>query len=582
MLLVTTALTEGWDVQDAPLLLLGQWCKVYTDPIDWNIIEHEVLAYHWDDRNKLYNDYTYLEAIYEQQLNALSNQLNIIHGFNNSIRYWRIIIGPWLRCFIEVLFDRYASVNMAIASNKVTATNIISFSEQEVVASSTNQFLSYIVDDFWNHYIYGEIIKAIAPFAYTVIKSKIRVASKQNAFYPKNFKHFIIKVLGMYSKCIPSIFKKHIFINSYLTLRHYLIFNLLLKQLPCYYSSQMELLPKLERHNYIENCKIKVQDEFTSILQNLIPKQIPLVFIEGFKSLRLRALKYYPKKTKSIYSANTTSDIDLSIWIAEQTEAGSKLMCAQHGGTEGSAKWHQVENHNIAISDKYYSWGWHKKGSKIAVRSAGKLLKFHNTLHAKKNGKFLWALMDLPRYSYIMYSVPVAGQVLTYIEQQISMFNLLSPAVKSRLSMRLSPGVDYGWCVKERLQDAGCTPYLADNQEPFYTALQQSALCIATYNATTFLETMAANLPTIIFWNQEHWELRSEAQPYFAQLAAVGILHYSPESIAKTLNAIGNDPSLWWQQAAIQRVRKDFCKRFAYVDHAWRTEWKDELATWRV
>ena len=31
----------------------------------------EVLPYHWDDRNKLYDDYQYLNIIYENTLKAL-------------------------------------------------------------------------------------------------------------------------------------------------------------------------------------------------------------------------------------------------------------------------------------------------------------------------------------------------------------------------------------------------------------------------------------------------------------------------------------------------------------------------------
>ena len=45
--------------------------------------------------------------------------------------------------------------------------------------------------------------------------------------------------------------------------------------------------------------------------------------------------------------------------------------------------------------------------------------------------------------------------------------------------------------------------------------IKKSRLYISTYNATTYLESMAWNIPTIIFWNEEHWELKEDVKPYF-------------------------------------------------------------------
>ena len=56
----------------------------------------EMIPYHWDDRNKLYNDYQYLNIIYENTLKAMQKQLNEIHQVDHSLRYWRILIGLWL------------------------------------------------------------------------------------------------------------------------------------------------------------------------------------------------------------------------------------------------------------------------------------------------------------------------------------------------------------------------------------------------------------------------------------------------------------------------------------------------------
>ena len=104
--LVTTPDETTWDLK-RPLLFLGEWCKLFGKREilkDLDIVLH---LYHWDDRQKYQNDYKYLEKIYEQKLAELSIQLGNMHDVSTEIRYWRIIIGPWLRFFIDTVFDRY-------------------------------------------------------------------------------------------------------------------------------------------------------------------------------------------------------------------------------------------------------------------------------------------------------------------------------------------------------------------------------------------------------------------------------------------------------------------------------------------
>jgi len=80
----------------------------------------EVLPYHWDDRQKLYSDYQYLKIIYENMLKALQVQLNEIHNVDHSLRYWRILIGPWLGYFIQVVFDRWAMLKHAFKKQDIS------------------------------------------------------------------------------------------------------------------------------------------------------------------------------------------------------------------------------------------------------------------------------------------------------------------------------------------------------------------------------------------------------------------------------------------------------------------------------
>ena len=43
-------------------------------------------------------------------------------------------------------------------------------------------------------------------------------------------------------------------------------------------------------------------------------------------------------------------------------------------------------------------------------------------------------------------------------------------------------------------------------------------LIISTCNATSMIETLYFNIPTLLFWNRNHWPISTEAEKYFNEL----------------------------------------------------------------
>ena len=112
ILLVTTALKKTWK-NDKDLLFLGEWCKLYSDKILLKSINHSTIEYHWEDRKKFISDCEYLKDINERLISDISVILNKYHHVDFSIKYWRVVIGPWLAIFIPAIWDRWESVRVA-------------------------------------------------------------------------------------------------------------------------------------------------------------------------------------------------------------------------------------------------------------------------------------------------------------------------------------------------------------------------------------------------------------------------------------------------------------------------------------
>jgi putative transferase (TIGR04331 family) len=96
---------------------------------------------------------------------------------------------------------------------------------------------------------------------------------------------------------------------------------------------------------------------------------------------------------------------------------------------------------------------------------------------------------------------------------------------------------------------------------------------VSTYNATVFLETLAANFPTLVFFDPGKYEIRQEAVSFMDSLRKVGILHDTPESAARFLNKIGADISEWWKDETLQEIRKVFCQSYAHSAEDWIDIW---------
>ena len=249
---------------------------------------------------------------------------------------------------------------------------------------------------------------------------------------------------------------------------------------------------------------------------------------------------------------------------ANKTESGVPLVIGQHGGNYGMALWSFTEDHQIEIADQFLSWGWDKSGYKN-IYPVGNFKDFSKKkLSSCKGGIALMVEMTIPRQSYHMYSVPVAsGQYLEYFDDQCRFVSALPENLRDQLLVRLY-SVDYELSQRQRWLDQFPKIKLDEGTKTLEMLLNGTRLYISTYNATTYLESLFRNFPTIIFWNPKHWELRDSALPYFEKLKSVGIFHDTPEAAAQQMAAVWSDVSNWWESAEVQAVRMEFCDCYSH------------------
>lgn len=580
MFLITTADQRFWK-GDEPVLFLGEWCRLYEQKEVWAKLKHTVLPYHWDDREKLYQDYKYLKTVYERYLTSLVRQLNQLHSVNHSVRYWRIIIGPWLHYFIAIIFDRYSSLKKAYNTFKIDNTIILKSCLYKWTPRDMDNFNSFFVGDIFNQVIFSEIIRHLHLFPYEEIEienDEVAVNKFDNIVNLSLRSKIKSYVRNLLIEACQIRNPSYVFVASNMGMNQaWLEVNL--GQIPSVFD-EIKISP-LKADEELRRAFVlnEGNDEFEGILDILIPKLIPVAYIENYKKILKQSFLNYTKSPKVIFTSNACIyNEGFKIWTAENIECGAKLINGQHGGHYGTGLWNWQEEHEINISDKYFTWGWKSQDEpKVKPLPAAKYNTIKSKLNPDPEGYILWTWVGLSRYSYWMYSVPVASQMLGYFEDQVNFLNCLSSDARELVLIRYKPDSDFGWGQAKRLKDLKIDIRDYDGKESLEKQLMKSRLFVGTYNATTFLETFVSNFPSILFWNPRHWELRRSAIPFFNELKRVGILFDSPEDAARKVNEIYLDPIKWWRTTEIQDVKNKFCEEFVNSSSDWVKQWKAML-----
>jgi len=558
--LITTADEKTWKM-DAPVLFLGEWCKIFNRPHVWTNLDSEVVPYHWDDRVKFNQDYSYLSVVYEQYLQELAAQLNEIHQVEHELRYWRILVGPWLTWFIQIIFDRWSMLEKAFSEFTIVGIKTRQAARKPYIAQDMRGFIKLALSEQWNEAIYTEIL------TYFQYIQGERVANDEVCRLPtvpsSSMKQIIKKALNSTVHAVIRPLRKEgdaFFMGTHLSFERNCRLQLKLGQMPTFWQEAKVPLASVDMAKRLWTLDER-DDPFSRLVSSMLPKHLPLSYLEGYSALQKELTRLpWPKKPRLIFTANIYADDIFKAWTAKQVQAGAKLIVAQHGGGYGTSKKMCNEEHEVAIADKYLTWGWNdKKHSHVspAFTSSKRL-----SLPKRKAEHILLVSNAYPRLSYKLTSEAISSQWLAYFDEQCSFVALLPAKLQKKIIVRLA-AQDYGWCQKERWENKDFKIQVDTGMTPLPNLINDCKLLVSTYNATNFLESLSNNIPTMMFCDPNVWELRDEAVSYFNRLKQVGILHETPHSAAAKVEEVWNDVGSWWKQAEIQEARAYFCQRFA-------------------
>lgn len=581
--LATTALEEFWDTSKL-IVFLGEWCKRYSRRAIWENLDAVVLPSPFKETEKPYEAYLYSTHLYERALRELVEILNGIHGKNYGERYWRILIGPWLFHYIDVLYERYTALK--IAYNKYPDLVTVGLANEcFIIARDTAHHHDLLGDDLYNLQIYTRLLDELGK-KYQIKKSDL-LTCDENLRSPDFLNKTRSHLKNILRNCLQ-LFYKQVYKQNFNIVGHDSYFAAYV-DLFLFLKTRGRYRPFIERFGDVkalpidESLRSKIEfgglgtTEFETILSHTLPKDMPQCFLETYELLGREMRNHYPPYPPVIFSTNSSYFNEyFKQWAAEAIEKGTIFLGVQHGGNYGSDLFMRAMDHEIAITDRFYSWGWKLNGphSKISPMPATKLVGRKIIGPNNRKEGVLFTCTSAPRY---LFRIQTYNNEIfpDYIDWQFRFYRTLSVDIQRKLRVRLF--YNFGWDMYERWKNVFPNVIIEGMEKSFSKSMDNCRIVVCDHLLTVHAESLSAHKPTILFWNPKVIRLKQDCMPYYDELRAAGILHDTPEAAAATLNRVYDDVERWWNQPERQTAVNNYCNRFARTSPHALSEWTKEF-----
>ena len=545
----------------------------------------EIINNNWVNNQELLEKFIYLDQLNEKLLKGFIIFLNNLHNTNHKEKFWRILLGPWLNVYLFMSYDKWLKIQKTINKFSINRAKKLEFDNSLLIPYETQDFINLTQNDLWNQKINQDICLNFLP------ENNIEKIQFNNIDRLKNElsinrlqggkDNLIKKILLRLVNYKSNLNYKYVIYNTYIGAIKECMLAIKLKQLPIFRIDKKNYITKKEI-NYKARNKLKLQfvpnNNFEKYITNSLKNHLPKIFIENFNDLKnFFSNTNLPKKPNNIISSNGLwYDSFFSYYSALHNQQGSKIIYCQHGGSYGIAKYSWQEEHEKKISDKYLTWGWND------INKSGIVKKFYILIKKKKynwNNKKT-KLLILLKHRKIYLQAPDTFAVCETHEEYLKFLNpflhSLENNIKKNMTLRLTYKnfEDNNFDFYSNLKNK----YYFDRSSSLEKACDESRLVVNTCNSTTFLETIASNIPSILILNKLNNPIRESANAKFKILFENELIFYDPLEASKFINKMWHeDIKKWWYGEKIQKAVKEFQSEFARSTKDIVSELKKEI-----
>lgn len=571
--LLTTNMREfGYSLHVGEHAFLGDWCFDGITDADKNV--GLSFGHYYGQRCEYDVDCKYIENIVELLLEELCFYLNNLNKRSYSNRYWKLLVGEWVNCFVWILFDRWNTVRLVSKYKHNITVNLIDVELARRAFASLGGALWF--DHSWNQLLFLDIILYREDLKYFLLPDR-RIGGGLSSGQVSSFSKVISRFCKIVGKLINFIkigidffvFGRNaevVYAGMGLKRKKYFKFMKLKKHSAFYasadyFNSQICAQGQGVRPEFSINGVGK-EDSFFIFLCRVIKDYIPRSYIEDFEKYENQALMLgLPISPKVVCTSYMDNNDVWGHYLARCVENGAVYVRLQHGGNYGIEAKSPFVRWELSAVDFFVSWGWGEGENKI--------IKLGYPHERKKLG--VRARLDsivVVAYGSVKYRNPFNGYLATanyreYLARIVGFFGVMPETMRSSFILKTR---DYPTGLKEVDFIQAKFPWLlVDCCSPFIRLLPNARLVIVTYISTAIFEAMHSGCPTIIFLDKSVDVLTDEARPYYECLYRVGVVHYSSESIVQFISGNGPFFDSWWNSDSVSSAVESYLCKFASI-----------------
>lgn len=568
--LIASADERTWKF-DRPVIFIGEWCRLYNRKHIWQNMDATLAKPYGLGETKKIADNAEALVLEERLFSVLYNSLNRHHNTQYCARCWRILLGHWLRRYVAVILNRVKTIQQCLQTYQISGATFYYNENYTLVTQDSYSAIWAFSDDCWNNALNLRILTIIEKINFKIDLIDCRSPS---GFHLKNIKTTSIDTKNIMKSGFDFINKiaknlvinKNSFIiNSYLPIKDQLKLELVLCQHPKLWDSPSiklkEQPDRVLRKRLTESFSFKDENILEKILSIMLFELLPVCYLEGFSTLNnITKQLPWPKNPKLIFTSNNfDTDEVFKLWVATKVKSGSKYITGQHGSNYGTYRYMHPTIEEIT-ADKFLTWGW---TDGLPQHTPAFIFKTGGKRQGNYDSKGGLLLIELS-LGHRITTWDCNSEFTTYFNEQKIFVKSISNTLRKQLIIRLHAGHKFSsWNEVDRWKNFDNSLQIDDGEIPIKHLIKQSRLVIHSYDSAGLLETLSQNIPTLAFWQNELEHLRESAKPYYKLLIEVGIIHLTPESIAKHINEKWYDIDEWWFQDYVQAARIQFCERYA-------------------
>ena len=530
----------------------------------------------WENYKEKIQDAKKNIKIYNYFLNELVIFLNNYHNKNYSLRYWQLILTPWLYFFICSITFKWELLKSLKGKNYIFLKSKIF--KNETIPMGVEDFLRISGADYWNHYIFTKIIEFNFLDKIEIIENNELTQNKEREKIYKKLKHETLKeklslFIQTFCNLVPQS-KKHLIFSTYMSNFEEIKLNLMVNKSLLYYKMlrpnylfKKNLPLKFERKKYLKlNSNSSPLINFLSqeILQN-----IPSSYLENFDRIEDILDKVpFPKSPKKIFTClGFNRNVLTDRYIARNIEKGTSLILAQHGGNYFQHKFHFHSNYEVDMSDNYLSWGKIKKKNVVPFGIIKNLKK--NKDNHNESGKIILEVRMRKGYNREIKLDSGFIEGKKYLKNLCDFFySIQKKNLGENLYVKLHQ-TKYFWNEKKMFLSYNKDLKFLDENKAMTKEMNSAKLIIHTFCATGHLECISIDKPTLILFVHDLNLLNKKTKEYFTIFKELEIMHFNSESLIKKLQKMESKENLfnWWNNKKLQDILNRYRNDYGFINN---------------